>query len=103
KMLTTLGGSKTRPWDNPLDVPNRPIRTSMSILQFWNQFFPARGGHWGGWVLETYPIIDEVAFTDAAHTRAEVKVTIGYAGCTVVLEKKNGVWKALELTNGWVT
>lgn len=103
KVLTTLGGSKTRPWNNPIDVPNQPVGTSISILTFWNEFFPARPGHWGGWVVGTYPIIDEVAFTDAGYTHAEVKVTIGYAGCTVVMEKQNGVWKALEMTNGWVT
>src|SRR5262249_23218169 len=103
QVMTKLGGAKVRPWNDPRDTPNRPIGTALGVLAFWNRFFPARGGHWGGWVLETYPQIDEISFTDAARTRAEAKVTIGYAGCTVVLEKRGGDWKALALKDEWIT
>jgi hypothetical protein len=60
-------------------------------------------GHWGGWVVEAYPIINEIEFINAARTRAAVKVTVGYAGATVQMRKENGIWVALELTNQWVT
>jgi hypothetical protein len=30
-------------------------------------------------------------------------VTVGYSGATVVLVREGGVWKAIELTNFWIT
>ena len=30
-------------------------------------------------------------------------VTVGYSGATVVMEKVNGVWKAIRLTGQWIT
>ena len=69
----------------------------------WNKFFPVRGGHWGGWELESYPVITEINFTNAERTRASAKVTIGYSGATVELEKQARRWIALRLTNRWVT
>ena len=40
--------------------------------------------------LESYPIIAEIEFVDAARTRAAVRVTVGYAGATVQMRKQNG-------------
>jgi hypothetical protein len=54
-------------------------------------------------VLETYPIINEIAFVDAARTRAEVAVTIGDSGGTVIMEKEGGAWIAKRFTNQWIT
>jgi hypothetical protein len=31
------------------------------------------------------------------------RVVIGYGGCSVVLEKVKGSWRAMTLTNRWVT
>ena len=75
----------------------------MGILAFWNRFFAARPGHWGGWVLATYPIVTEIEFLDTGRTRANAAVTIGYSGATVVLEKIDGEWRAVKLTHMWVT
>jgi len=59
---------------------------------------------WGGWVFETYPIISEIEFVDTARSRAAVRVTVGYSGATVQMEKtKDGAWVAKELTNFWIT
>jgi hypothetical protein len=55
-------------------------------------------------VFETYPIISEIEFVDAARSRAAVRVTVGYSGATVLMEKaKDGTWVAMELTNFWIT
>jgi hypothetical protein len=60
-------------------------------------------GHWGGWELETYPVITEIQFTNAERTRASARVTIGYSGGTVELEKEAGKWIAKRLTSQWIT
>jgi hypothetical protein len=86
-----------------MQPPNQPVGGSMGILAFWNKFFPARPGHWGGWMFETFPQVDQIEFVDADRTKANARVTIGYEGCTVVLEKDHGTWIAKSLTNRWIT
>lgn len=101
--LVRLGGNRKRVPTGVMETPNQPVGASMQILDLWRNFFFAQPGHWGGWVLETYPIITEILFVDASRTRAEVAVTVGYSGCTVILEKEGGVWTAKRLTNRWIT
>ena len=74
-----------------------------NILALWNKFFPAHPGHWGGWAFLTYPVITEVEFTDAQRTKVAARVTVGYSGATVLLEKEAGKWVAKSLTNRWIT
>jgi len=57
----------------------------------------------GGWELETYPQVTQIEFVNAERTKANANVTIGYSGATVVLEKVNGKWHAVRLTNEWIT
>ncbi len=101
--ITALGGTKRRAPGAIMETPNQPVGASMDILSLWNQFFAARPGHWGGWVFETYPIAGQIEFTNAERTKAIVPVTIGYAGATVMLEKRDGLWNAVRLVNRWVT
>ena len=75
----------------------------MQILALWNKLFPARPGHWGGWELETHAVVTETEFTNAERTRAGARLTIGYSGATVELEKEGGKWIAKRLTNQWIT
>jgi hypothetical protein len=75
----------------------------MQILALWKKFFPARPGHCGGWEVEAYPVITEIHFTNAGRTKASVKVTTGYSGATVEMEKEGGKWVARRLTNRWIT
>jgi len=103
RIVTSLGGTKRRAPQQIMETPNQPVGDSKRIVDFWNQFFPARPGHWGGWVLETYPVITRIEFLDAARTKASAFVTVGYSGATVVLEKIDGKWKAVRLTNQWIT
>lgn len=103
KMIVTLGGTKRREPRQIMETPNQPVGDSMQILGLWNKLFPARPGHWGGWELETYPVITEIQFTDAERTRASARVTFGYSGDTVELEKKAGKWIARRLSNQWIT
>lgn len=103
RLPPTLGGTRRRVPTQVMETPNQPVGTSMDILAFWNRYFPARPGHWGGWVLETYPTVTRIEFTDAARTKATAAVTIGYSGATVVLEKVSGEWHAVRLTNIWIT
>jgi hypothetical protein len=57
----------------------------------------------GGWEIETYPVVTEIEFTNVERTRASARVTIGYEGGTVELEKEGGTWVAKRLTNRWIT
>jgi tetratricopeptide (TPR) repeat protein len=103
RMIVTLGGTKRREPRQIMETPNQPVGDAMQILGLWKQFFPARPGHWGGWELETYPVITEIEFRDRERTKAAAKVTIGYSGATVELEKKGGAWIAERLTSQWIT
>jgi TolA-binding protein len=103
RILPTMGGTKRRVPTAVMETPNQPVGSSMDILRFWNRFFPARPGHWGGWELETYPAVSQIEFVNAERTKANAHVTIGYSGGTVVLEKIDGHWRALKLVGQWVT
>lgn len=102
-MIVKLGGSRRRAPGHVMETPNQPVGDSMQILRLWNEFFPARPGHWGGWELETYPVITEIHFTNAERTKAGAHVTIGYSGATAELEKENGKWIAKRLNQQWMT
>lgn len=103
RLLPTIGGTKRRAWTQVMETPNQPVGDSMQILSLFGRFFEARPGHWGGWVLETYPQVTQIEFVNAERTKANADVTIGYSGATVVLEKVDGKWRAVRLTNWWIT
>jgi hypothetical protein len=103
RVMTTIGGTRRQQPRQIMEVPNQPIGDSTQILTLWTAFFPARPGHWGGWELETYPVITEIHFNDADRTKAAARVTIGYSGGTVELEKVDEAWIARRLTNLWIT
>jgi tetratricopeptide (TPR) repeat protein len=102
-ILAQLGGTRRREPGRLMETPNQPIGDSMQILKLWTKFFVARPGHWGGWDLETAPVITEIQFTNAERTKASARVTIGYTGGTVELEKEDGRWIAKRVTNQWIT
>jgi len=103
RLLPTIGGTKQRAWTEVMETPNQPVGDSMQILSLFGRFFEARPGHWGGWELETYPQVTQIEFVDEERTKANANVTIGYSGATVVLEKVDGKWRAVRLTNQWIT
>ena len=103
RLLPTIGGTKRRAPAQIMETPNQPVGDSMQILSLFGRFFEARPGHWGGWVLETYPQVTQIEFVNAERTKANANVTIGYSGATVVLEKVDGKWRAVRLTNQWIT
>ena len=103
RLLPTIGGTKRRAWTNAMETPNQPVGDSMQILALFGRFFEARPGHWGGWELETYPHVTQIEFVNAERTKANANVTLGYSGATVVLEKVDGKWRAVRLTNQWIT
>jgi hypothetical protein len=102
-VMLKLGGTKRRAWTQVMATPNQPAGPAVNVAALWKKYFWTQAGHWGGWVFESYPIISEIEFVDAARTRAAVKVTVGYSGATVQMEKKDGEWIARELTNFWIT
>jgi len=102
-ILGKLGGTATREPLSPMELPNQPVGGAPAIAAFWNRFFPTRPGHWFGWEFETYPHVRRVEFHDAERNRASAYVTVGYAGGTIVLEKIDGKWIAVRMTNQWVT
>jgi len=103
RVMLRLGGSKKLPWTQVMQTPNRPAGPALDVLALWKRSFWVQPGHWGGWVFESYPIIDEIEFVNAERTKAAVTVTIGYSGGTVQLVKENGVWIAREISNIWIT
>jgi TolA-binding protein len=103
RLLPTIGGTKHRAWTQVTETPNQPVGDSMQILSLFGLFFEARPGHWGGWELETYPQVTQIEFVNAERTKANAHVTIGYSGGTVVLEKVDSKWRAIRLTNQWIT
>jgi hypothetical protein len=60
----------------------------MQILKLWTKFFVARPGHCGWCDLEAAPAITQMEFTNAERSKASARVTAGYTGGTVELEKK---------------
>jgi tetratricopeptide (TPR) repeat protein len=102
-ILDRLGGTETRPPRAIMETPNQPVGDSVEILALWKQHFPARPGHWGGWVLRTYPTITQIEFHDEERSEATGAVTIGYSGCRVHLEKQDGAWVVVRLSNFWIT
>lgn len=103
RLIATLGGTRRIAPASPVETPNQPAGRAVDVMRFWDGFFPTRPGHWGGWVVETYPIIDRIEFLDDARTRAGVFVTVGYSGCTIVMEKHDGIWRAIKIVNQWIT
>jgi tetratricopeptide (TPR) repeat protein len=103
RLVPTIGGTRTRAPTSVMQTPNQPVGSSMDILSLFGRFFPTRPGHWGGWELETYPAVTQIEFVNAERTKANAQVTIGYSGATVVLEKVDGKWRAVALTNQWIT
>ncbi|HSC27916.1 MAG TPA: tetratricopeptide repeat protein, partial [Vicinamibacterales bacterium] len=87
RIIVKLGGTRRREPRQIMETPNQPVGDSMQILRLWNRFFPARPGHWGGWEIETYPVVTLIEFTNPERTKAAARVTIGYSGATVVLKK----------------
>jgi hypothetical protein len=102
-LLYKVGGTERRAPRAIMETPNQPVGASLTVMALLNQFFPVRPGHWGGWEFLTYPVITEIEFMDAARTKARAKVTIGYSGCDVLLEKTGGSWRAVRLVNQWIT
>lgn len=91
RILTSLGGTKGER-TGPLE----------QVLKFWNRFFTIGPGHWGGWIVETFPIVGEVIFIDAARTRGAVRIRSGYQGSTQLLTKTTGTWKVTGDSGHWI-
>lgn len=103
-VIRALGGNARGQPAQIMATPNQPVGRAQDIREFLNRFFPMRQGHWSGWELETYPTITDVEFLDDARTKAAVRVTIGYSGGTVLLEKtSDDSWRATGMTGLWIT
>ena len=90
-ILTGLGG-----------MSRRPQSVIEHIQKFWNRFFTMGPGHWGGWILQTFPIVTEVTFIDAARTRGAARIRTGYEGSTQLLTKTGGTWKVSGASGHWM-
>jgi hypothetical protein len=103
RTITILGGSLRHVPASVMATPNQPAGASQAIMKLWSRFFPMRAGHWGGWELASYPVIGTIEFTNPERTKASVPVIIGYSGGTVLLEKTDGEWRAIDIVNSWIT
>lgn len=102
RILTGLGGTKRRAPQSIMETPNQPIGGVEQIQKFWNRFFTMGPGHWGGWILQTFPIVTEVTFIDAARTRGAARIRTGYQGSTQLLTKVDGTWKVTGTSGHWI-
>lgn len=103
RAVSRLGGTARREPTAVMQVPNQPIGGAREIIQWWNQYFPARPGHWSGFEILSYPAFSRIEFTNAERTQAQVPFAIGFSGSTVALGKVNGAWVMKELTgNFWI-
>ncbi len=59
-------------------------------------------GHWGGWILETFPVVTEVTFIDAARTKGAERIRTGYQGSTQLLTKTGRTWKVTGSSGHWI-
>jgi len=75
------------------------VSLDLSVLTFWNEFFPAKRGGWSAFIFTTPPQITRIDFLDAARTRAAAHVGDADSGYTVVLEKRGATWTAIKTTN----
>jgi hypothetical protein len=103
RLVERLGGPEVIARGAISELPHQPIGEYPSIVTWWDTFFPARPGTWGGFEMLTCPAFSDIEFLDAARTRALVPITIGHAGATAVLEKIDGVWKVTRLVDHWET
>ena len=76
--------------------------TARPIQKFWNRFFTMGPGHWGGWILQTFPIVFEISFADPGRTSAGARVRTGWAGHTELLAKDGREWKVKGTSNHWM-
>lgn len=58
-------------------------------------------GHFGGWMLPSFPWVDEV-FLSSSGTKAYVKFVVRYQGGIAKLSKKGGVWKIDSSKQTWI-
>jgi hypothetical protein len=102
-IIVKLGGNGTQ---QPTAIQAKSSQ-SLDVLAFWRKFFPAEpqsGPVSGprGLTFETYPIIRDIEFLNDERTKAIAHVSVASEYATVVLEKDQGVWKALRLVNGGI-
>jgi tetratricopeptide (TPR) repeat protein len=102
RILMGLGGTKRRAPQSVMETPNQPVGGVEHIQKFWNRFFTMGPGHWGGWILQTFPIVTEVTFIDAARTRGAARIRTGYRGSTQLLTKVSGTWKVSGSSGHWI-
>ena len=102
RILTGLGGTRRRAPQAVMETPNQPIGDVEHIQKFWNRFFTMGPGHWGGWIIQTFPIVTEITFIDAARTRGSARIRTGYQGSTQLLTKGDGTWKVSGASGHWI-
>lgn len=102
RILTGLGGTKRHAPREAVETPNEPIQGVEHIEKFWNRFFTMGPGHWGGWILEAFPIVTEITFIDAARTKGAARIRTGYQGSTQLVTKVDGRWKITGSSGHWI-
>lgn len=102
RILRGLGGTKRRVPQSIMATPNQPAGDVEHILKFWNRFFTMGPGHWGGWILQTFPIVNRITFIDPARTRGGAEIRTGYEGTTQLLAKEGGKWRVTGSSGHWI-
>ena len=102
RILRGLGGTKRGVPQSIMATPNQPAGDVEHILKFWNRFFTMGPGHWGGWILQTFPIVNRITFIDPARSRGGAEIRTGYRGSTQLLAKEGGTWKVTGSSGHWI-
>ena len=102
RILTGLGRARRHVRQAVMETPNQPVADLQQIQKFWNRFFTMGPGHWGGWILQTFPIVTEVTFIDEARTRGAARIRTGYEGSTQLLTKRDGTWTVTGVSGHWI-
>jgi hypothetical protein len=73
----------------------------ISRLEFLNQFIRIYPGHWGGWHLETHPLVSSITL-DSELTKAIVYFRLIYQGGEAQFRKRDGQWKMIDSKLTWI-
>ena len=60
RAVSRIGGTSRRQPGFIMEVPNQPIGDAQTIIRWWNEFFPARPGHWAGFDIMTSPYFSSI-------------------------------------------
>jgi hypothetical protein len=94
------GGARTDP-ASIMAIP-QPKGGAKAIAALIGRFFQITPGHWGGWHLETYPILHEIVFEDEERDSATVHFRVRYEGGEAKVKRSGDGYELGEIKLTWI-